>query len=97
MDKPVLIVIAGPTATGKSALAAELARRIDGEVVSADSMQVYRHMDIGSAKVTREEMLGVPHHMIDTADPTEAYDVARYAAEAYGVARNAVYEALMAE
>ena len=82
MDKPVLIVIAGPTATGKSALAAELARRIDGEVVSADSMQVYRHMDIGSAKVTREEMLGVPHHMIDVAEPTEEMDVSRYAKEA---------------
>ena len=80
--KPPLIVIAGPTAVGKSAAAAELGRLIGGEVVSADSMQVYRYMDIGSAKVSLEEMLGVPHHMIDTADPTEAYDVARYAAEA---------------
>ena len=80
--KPQLIVIAGPTASGKSELAAELGRRIGGEVVSADSMQVYRYMDIGSAKVTREEMLGVPHHMIDVADPTEEMDVARYAAMA---------------
>ena len=64
-ERKPLIVIAGPTAVGKSELAAELARRIRGEVVSADSMQVYRHMDIGSAKVTLEEMLGVPHHMID--------------------------------
>ena len=80
--KQPLIVIAGPTAVGKSAAAAELGRLIGGEVVSADSMQVYRYMDIGSAKVSLEEMLGVPHHMIDTADPTEAYDVARYAAEA---------------
>ncbi len=81
-EKKPLIVIAGPTAVGKSELAAELARRIGGEVVSADSMQVYRYMDIGSAKVTREEMLGVPHHMIDVADPAEAMDAARYAAEA---------------
>lgn len=77
--KPPLIVIAGPTASGKSELAAELGRRIGGEVVSADSMQVYRYMDIGSAKVTLEEMLGVPHHMIDVVDPKEAMDVARYA------------------
>ena len=77
-----LIVIAGPTATGKSDLAAELARRINGEVVSADSMQVYRHMDIGSAKVTLEEMLGVPHHMIDVCEPDDAMDAARYAEEA---------------
>lgn len=79
MRKDPLIVIAGPTASGKSELAAELARRIRGEVVSADSMQVYRHMDIGSAKVTLEEMLGVPHHMIDVAEPDEAMDAARYA------------------
>ena len=77
--KKPLVVIAGPTAVGKSELAAELARRIGGEVVSADSMQVYKYMDIGSAKVTREEMLGVPHHLIDVAEPTEEMDVARYA------------------
>lgn len=76
--RPPLIVIGGPTATGKSRLAAELGRRIGGEVVSADAMQVYRYMDIGSAKVTREEMLGVPHHMIDVTDPTEPMDAARY-------------------
>lgn len=78
MKKPPLIVIAGPTASGKSRLAAELGRRIGGEVVSADAMQVYRYMDIGSAKVTREEMLGVPHHMIDVSDPREPMDAARY-------------------
>ncbi len=77
--KKPLIVIAGPTASGKSEIAVELARRIDGEVVSADSMQVYRHMDIGSAKITLEEMMGVPHHMIDVTDPKDAMDVARYA------------------
>ena len=82
MEKQLLIVIAGPTAVGKSELAAELARRIDGEVISADSMQVYRHMDIGSAKITLEEMLGVPHHMIDVLEPTDAMDAARYAAMA---------------
>ncbi|MDO4477737.1 MAG: tRNA (adenosine(37)-N6)-dimethylallyltransferase MiaA [Lachnospiraceae bacterium] len=77
-----LIVIAGPTACGKSETAVELARRINGEIISADSMQVYRHMDIGSAKVTFEEMMGVPHHMIDVADPTDSFDVVRYAAMA---------------
>ena len=77
-----LVVIAGPTACGKSGTAVELARRIGGEVISADSMQVYRYMDIGSAKVTLEEMMGIPHHMIDVADPTEAFDVSRYAREA---------------
>ena len=82
MKKPTLIVIAGPTATGKSELAAELGRRISGEVVSADSMQVYRYMDIGSAKVTLEEMLGVPHHMIDVLDPKEEMDVSLYASMA---------------
>ncbi len=77
-EKKPLIVIAGPTAAGKSEVAAELGRRIGGEVVSADSMQVYRHMDIGSAKVTYEEMLGVPHHMIDVVEPNDPMDVARY-------------------
>ena len=76
--KKRVVCVAGPTAVGKSAAAAELARALDGEVISADSMQVYRYMDIGSAKVTTEEMLGVPHHMIDVADPTEAFDVVRY-------------------
>ena len=81
-EKKILVVVAGPTAVGKSELAAELAVRIRGEVISADSMQVYRHMDIGSAKVTLEEMRGVPHHMIDVADPDEDMDAARYAAMA---------------
>ena len=73
-----LIVVAGPTAAGKSECAVELARRIGGEIISADSMQVYRHMDIGSAKITLEEMMGIPHYMIDVADPSESFDVARY-------------------
>lgn len=80
--KNPLVVIAGPTAVGKSEIAAELGRKIGGEVISADSMQVYRYMDIGSAKVTLEEMLGVPHHMIDVVDPTDSMDVSRYASMA---------------
>ena len=77
-----LVVISGPTASGKSEIAVELARKIGGEIISADSMQVYRHMDIGSAKITFEEMMGVPHYMIDVAEPTENFDVARFAEEA---------------
>ena len=80
--KPNILVICGPTASGKTALAVELALRFNGEVVSADSMQVYRRMDIGTAKPTPEEMRGVPHHMLDVADPEENYSVARYVAEA---------------
>ena len=75
---PKILVITGPTASGKTALAVELALRFGGEVVSADSMQVYRRMDIGTAKPTREEMRGVPHHMLDVADPWEDFSVARY-------------------
>lgn len=80
--QPKLVVITGPTASGKTALGVALARRLGGEVVSADSMQIYRGMDIGTAKPTPEEMQGVPHHMIDIADPAENYSVSRYAAEA---------------
>ena len=80
--KPDILVVCGPTASGKTALAAELALRLDGEVVSADSMQVYRRMDIGTAKPTPGEMQGVPHHMIDIADPEEDYSVARYVEDA---------------
>ncbi len=70
-----LYIIAGPTAVGKSDLGVELALRIGGEVISADSMQVYRHMDIGTAKITPHEMRGVRHHMIDIIEPTEPYHV----------------------
>ncbi len=80
--KPDILVICGPTASGKTDLAAELALRLGGEVVSADSMQVYRRMDIGTAKPTEEEKRGVPHHMIDVADPGENYSVARYVQQA---------------
>ncbi len=73
-----LICIAGPTASGKTALAVELAKELNGEVVSCDSMQIYRGMDIGTAKPTREEMQGIPHHMLDICDPDESFSVSRY-------------------
>lgn len=73
-----LIILTGPTAVGKTALSVELAKRIGGEIVSADSMQVYRGMDIGSAKITREEMQGVPHYLIDELEPTEEFHVVRF-------------------
>ena len=73
-----IICIAGPTASGKTALAATLAKELNGEVVSCDSMQVYKHMDIGTAKPTLEEMQGIPHHMIDVAEPREDFSVSRY-------------------
>ena len=75
---PKILVITGPTASGKTWLAVELAKKRNGEVVSADSMQIYRRMDIGTAKPTTEEMGGVPHHMIDVVDPEEDFSVARY-------------------
>lgn len=70
-----LVILTGPTAVGKSALSIALAKAIGGEIISADSMQVYRHMDIGSAKITPKEMEGVPHHLIDVLEPTEAFNV----------------------
>ena len=75
---PKILVIVGPTASGKTRLAVELAHEWNGEVVSADSMQVYRGMDIGTAKPTVEEMDGIPHYMIDVADPGEDFSAARY-------------------
>ena len=73
-----ILCLAGPTASGKTALAVELAKDLNGEVVSCDSMQVYRRMDIGTAKPSREEMQGIPHHMIDVAEPDEDFSVSRY-------------------
>ena len=73
-----IICVAGPTASGKTALAVALAKELNGEVVSCDSMQVYRRMNIGTAKPTKEEMQGVPHHMIDVAEPEEDFSVSRY-------------------
>ena len=77
-----ILCLAGPTASGKTALAVELAKELDGEVVSCDSMQVYRRMDIGTAKPSPEEMQGIPHHMIDVAEPDEDFSVSRYCAMA---------------
>ena len=77
-----IICIAGPTASGKTALAVELAKELNGEVVSCDSMQVYKRMDIGTAKPTKEEMQGIVHHMIDVAEPDEDFSVSRYCAMA---------------
>lgn len=73
-----IICIAGPTASGKTALAVELAKELNGEVVSCDSMQVYRRMDIGTAKPTPDEMQGIRHHMLDVAEPEEDFSVSRY-------------------
>ena len=80
MDR--IICIAGPTASGKTALAVELAKELRGEVVSCDSMQVYRRMDIGTAKPTIDEMQGIPHHMLSVAQPEEDFSVSRYCAMA---------------
>lgn len=77
-QKNKLIVLTGPTAVGKTALSIQLAKRIGGEIVSADSMQVYKYMDIGSAKITKEEMEEVPHHLIDVLDPDEEFHVFRF-------------------
>ena len=76
MDR--IICVVGPTASGKTSLAVELAKIYNGEVVSCDSMQIYRRMDIGTAKPTREEMQGIPHHMIDICEPDEDFSVSRY-------------------
>ena len=81
-----LVIIAGPTATGKTFASVELAKRLGGSVISADSMQVYRGMDIGSAKVTEEEMQGIPHYLIDVADPADAWNVVRFQKEAEAAA-----------
>lgn len=85
MDKlPKLVVVTGPTASGKSSLGIALALAFDGEIVSADSRQVYRGLDIGAAKVTPAERALVPHHLLDVADPGELYTVARFQQEALG-------------
>lgn len=78
MKKLPLIIITGPTAVGKTDLSVRLARQIGGEIISADSMQVYRHMDIGSAKVTEAERQGIPHHLIDILEPDEEFNVVMF-------------------
>ncbi len=92
--KPPLIILAGPTASGKTALSVKLAKRIGGSVISADSMQVYRHMDIGSAKIRPKEMQGVPHYLIDELNPDEEFNIvlfqklaSKYMQEIYAAGR----------
>ena len=85
-----IICLAGPTASGKTALAVALAQALNGEVVSCDSMQVYKFMDIGTAKPTLAEMQGIPHHMIDVADPREDYSVSRYCKDAAPIVEDIV-------
>lgn len=77
-EKKPLIILTGPTAVGKTALSIQLAKAVGGEIVSADSMQVYRHMDIGSAKVTKEEMEGIPHYLIDVLEPQDDFNVVTF-------------------
>lgn len=83
MPLPKLIVVLGTTACGKSGLGVDLAKCFDGEIVSADSRQVYRGLDLGTGKVTAEEMQGVPHHLLDVAEPNETYSVADFQTAAY--------------
>lgn len=80
--KPKVIVICGPTASGKTSLSVELAKKCNGEIISADSMQIYKEMNIGTAKVTTEEMQGIKHYMIDIVSPTERYSVAEFKVQA---------------
>lgn len=90
MKKEKVVVICGPTASGKTALSIELAKKINGEIVSCDSMQIYKEMDIGTAKTTKEEMQGIKHYMLDIISPEERYSVADYKKEA----KNAIREIL---
>ncbi len=82
MEKKPMVILTGPTAVGKTALSIQLAKEINGAVISADSMQVYRHMDIGSAKIRPEEMQGVRHYLIDILEPEEEFHVVRFVEEA---------------
>jgi tRNA dimethylallyltransferase len=76
--KPTIIVILGPTASGKSGIAVQVAKEFGGEIISADSRQVYRGMDIGTGKITKREMDGIPHHLLDVASPSRTFTVAQY-------------------
>lgn len=78
MKKEPLVILTGPTAVGKTRLSISLAKAIGGEILSADSMQVYKHMDIGSAKIRPEEMEGVPHYLVDVLEPFEEFHVVRF-------------------
>ena len=82
MEKPIVIVIEGPTASGKTSLSIELAKQINGEIICADSMQIYKEMNIGTAKVTSKEMQGIKHYVMDFVNPDERFSVADYKKEA---------------
>ena len=90
MKKTSLLVITGPTASGKTDLAIQAAKRLNGEIISADSMQIYRYMNIGTAKPNIEERQGIPHHMIDIVDPDEEYNVALFQKHANACIRETV-------
>lgn len=77
-EKKPLLILAGPTAVGKSDFSIKVARALNGECISADSIQVYQGLDIGSGKITKEEMKGVPHHLLDILDPKEDYDASAF-------------------
>lgn len=79
------LVICGPTASGKTSLSLEIAKKYNGEIISADSMQIYRYLDIGTAKITPDQMQGISHHMIDILDPDESYSVAQYQEQAFDI------------
>ena len=82
MCKPKVIVICGPTASGKTALSIELAKKINGEIISSDSMQIYKEMDIGTAKPSKEEMQDIPHYLLDFVEPNQRYSVAEFKKDA---------------
>lgn len=81
-ERTPLVAVVGPTASGKTALAVELAKALNGEVLSFDSMQLYKGMDVATAKPTADEMQGIPHHLIDVVDPSKTYSVARFQEDA---------------
>ena len=85
MDKQFIVVVCGPTASGKTALSVELAKRLSGEIISADSMQIYRGMNIATAKPTDEEKQGIPHYLMDFLDPHDSFSVADYVKAAHGI------------
>lgn len=80
--KTKILIISGPTAVGKTDISIEVAKKLNGEIISADSMQIYKHMDIGSAKITKEEMQGIPHHLIDFVDPKSEFSVSEFSSMA---------------
>ena len=90
MDKPKVIVVCGPTASGKTALSIELAKKIDGEIISCDSMQIYKDMNIGTAKVTKSEMQGIKHYLVDFVSPDTRYSVADYKTDAEKAIENII-------